>query len=415
MHQAAEVICVGSELLLGQVLNTNAQFLAQALAQLGMPHYFQTVVGDNPSRIHQALDVACARSGVLILTGGLGPTADDLTHETLADYFHVPLVEDPQLWLALQELFTRRGRIPSPTQRKQCQLPQGADVLPNPWGTAVGICWEARPGLHILTFPGVPSEMTAMWQATAVPYLRQLGWGQTVFLSELLRFWGVGEANLAEAAAHLLDNPNPTVAPYALRGEVQLRVTASAQTEAAARILMAPVIDELIGLGGDSYFGGTEASLARVVGELLRAKGQSVAVAESCTGGLLGQLLSAIPGSSDYFGGGVIAYANAVKISLLAVDPQTLDSEGAVSTMVAQQMAQGIRQQLNSDWGIAITGVAGPGGGTIDKPVGLVYIALAGADYQACQVYRFGQTQSREMIRWLSAHSALDQLRRRLK
>ncbi|WP_287127966.1 competence/damage-inducible protein A [Candidatus Cyanaurora vandensis] len=414
MNRNAEVLCVGTELLLGQILNTNAQYLANELARLGIPHYFQTVVGDNKTRLHQALRVAEDRAGVLVLTGGLGPTPDDLTHESLASYFGVPLVEPPGLWADLQAKFQSRGRVATVIQRKQCQLPRGARVLPNSWGTAVGVCWEAKPGLHILTFPGVPQEMTRMWQATAVPYLQNLGWGQQVITSRLLRFWGVGEATLAQRVQHLLGGENPTVAPYAQGGEVQLRVTACAANEAAAHVLMAPVISELKTLAGLDYFGMGEETLPGAVGALLTQHGQTVAVAESCTGGLVGQLLSGVVGSSHYFQGGVIAYADKVKTDLLGVDAQLITQVGAVSPGVAQQMALGVQQLLGSDWGLGLTGISGPGGGTASKPVGLVYLALVQGSSLSQREYRFGSNQSRDFIRRLSAYSALDVLRREI-
>ncbi len=414
MNASAEVICVGSELLLGQITNTNARFLATELARLGVPHYFQTVVGDNETRIHEALSVAAARSGLLLFTGGLGPTADDLTHESLASYFNVPMVEGQGLWEDLQAKFQARGRVATEIQRKQCLLPAGAHVLPNAWGTAVGLLWEARPGLHILTFPGVPGEMTRMWQANAVPYLKALGWGKRVFHSEILRFWGVGEAQLAQKAHHLLQSTNPTVAPYAQGGEVHLRVTAAAPDVETAQTLMAPVIAELKTLGGAYYFGSDETTLPLAVGSLLNHQGQTVAVAESCTGGLVGQLLTAVAGSSRYFRGGIIAYDNQVKIDLLGVDPALLAQEGAVSLAVACQMAEGVRARLGTDWGVSITGIAGPGGASAGKPVGLVCIAVAGKDGTREWEYRFGAQQGRESVRWLSAHAALDGLRHQI-
>ncbi len=412
MNHNAEVICVGSELLLGQILNTNAQFLATELAQLGIPHYLQTVVGDNEARIHQVLAQATQRTGVLIFTGGLGPTADDLTHESLASFFGVPMTEQPGLWEDLVAKLTVRGRPPTPTQRKQCAIPQGATVLPNPWGTAVGILWEAQPGLHILTFPGVPREMHAMWRETAVPYLQGLGWGAQVFASETLRFWGISEAALAEKVAPLLQGGNPTVAPYAKQGEVHLRVTAAAPNVAMAQALMDPVIREIQQIAGADYFGKNETTLAAVVGELLTSHGQTLALAETCTGGLVGQLITSVPGSSRYFLGGVLAYDNRIKATFLGVDPHLLNEVGAVSPEVALQMAQGVRDQFHSDWGLALTGISGPGGGTAAKPVGLVYMALVGPKGGITQERRFWPNHGREFIRWLTAHSALDWLRR---
>ena len=416
MKGSAEVICVGTELLLGDILNTNAQFLAQELAQLGIPHYYQTVVGDNPLRIQRAVAIACERSRLLIFTGGLGPTPDDLTIETLADFFGVPLEERPEVLADIRQKFARRGREMSPSNRKQALLPQGADVLPNPAGSAPGVIWEPRPGLAVMTFPGVPKEMQIMWSETAVPYLKQHGWAAVTIYSRTLKFWGIGESTLAERVIHLLDLENPTVAPYASQGTVKLRISARAISETKAISLIEPVAKEILKIAGNDYYGDDDDTLASVVGDLLRDRGQTLSVAESCTGGGLGQMITAVSGSSSYFLGGIISYDNAVKIGLLGVQSSTLETEGAVSDSVACQMAAGVRARLGTDWGIGITGIAGPGGGSTEKPVGLVYIGIAGPDRTPTScAYRFGNLRGREWIRHLSGCSALDQLRRAIQ
>jgi nicotinamide-nucleotide amidase len=414
-HRSAEVISVGTELLLGDILNTNAQFLAQQLAQLGIPHYYQTVVGDNILRIQKAVAIACERSRLLIFTGGLGPTPDDLTTETLADFFGVPLVERPEVLEDIAQKYARRGRQMPPSNRKQAFLPQDAMVLPNPTGSAPGMIWQPRSGLTILTFPGVPSEMKEMWQQTAVPYLISQGWGQEMIYSRTLRFWGIAESALAEKVSPFLDMQNPTVAPYAGNGEVRLRVSAKAATEAEALSLIAPVEKRLRAIGGQDLFGVDNDTLASVVGELLKAKGQTLAVAESCTGGGLGHLITTVSGSSAYFRGGVISYDNQIKIDLLGVNANDLAQQGAVSETVACQMASGVRQRLGASWGISITGIAGPDGGTEEKPVGLVYIGIASPDGQVEGIqFQFGAFRGRDFTRWLSACTALDLLRRKL-
>ena len=411
----AEIICVGTELLLGDILNSNAQFLAKELAQLGIPHYLQTVVGDNPGRIKQVLGLASERSQILIFTGGLGPTPDDLTTETIADFFGVPLVEKPEVVEDIAQKYAKRGRQMTPSNRKQALIPQGADILPNPLGTAPGMIWQPRPGLSILTFPGVPLEMHRMWQETAVPYLKSQGWGQEIIYSRMLKFYGIPESALAEKVAPFFDLPNPTVAPYASKGEVKLRVSAKATSAEAANALIAPVAAQLQAIAGMDYYGADEDSLPSVVGELLQKAGATLSVAESCTGGGLGALLTSIAGSSNYFLGGVISYDNQVKISLLGVNAEDLAQMGAVSETVALQMAVGVRERLSTTWGLSITGIAGPGGGTETKPVGLVYIGLAGPNNLAqCFEYRFTSLQERALIRHYSACTALDQLRRHL-
>lgn len=415
MTLSAEIICVGTELLLGEILNSNAQFLAQQLAQLGIPHYYQTVVGDNPMRLKQAVAIACERARLLIFTGGLGPTPDDLTTETLADFFSVPLVERPDVLQDIAEKFAQRGREMTSSNRKQALIPEGAAVLPNPTGTAPGIIWQPRPGITIFTFPGVPSEMKVMWEQTAVPYLINQGWGRERIYSHNLKFWGIGESALAEKVNPFFALKNPTVAPYAGNGEVRLRVSAQASSEAAALTLINPVADQLRQIGGLDYYGSNTDTLASVVGDLLRSAGQTLSVAESCTGGGLGHLITTVSGSSSYFGGGIISYDNQVKVNLLGVDPEDLAQQGAVSDEVAQQMAVGVRSRLNTTWGLSITGIAGPEGGTDTKPVGLVYIGLSGPEHPAESfAYRFGSHRSRDFIRWLSACTALDLLRRKL-
>ncbi len=413
--QAAEVISVGTELLLGEILNTNAQFLAQELAQLGISHYYQTVVGDNVLRLQRAVAIACERSRLLIFTGGLGPTPDDLTTETLADFFQTPLVERADVLADIAAKFAQRGRTMSPSNRKQALLPAGAELLPNPTGTAPGMIWQPRSGLTLLTFPGVPSEMQVMWRETAVPYLISQGWGQEIIYSRTLRFWGIGESTLAEKVADQLKLSNPTVAPYAGKGEARLRVSAKAKTEAEAMQVIEPVAEQIRQIIGADYYGTDQDTLASVVGDLLKQAGQTLAVAESCTGGGLGQFLTQVSGSSAYFRGGIISYDNQVKVDLLGVNPEDLAAQGAVSDPVAQQMALGARNRLKTDWGLSITGIAGPDGGSPTKPVGLVYLGIAAPDGRVeSHCYRFGESRSREMIRWLSLCTVLDLLRRKL-
>jgi len=412
---SAEVICVGTELLLGDILNRNTQFLGRELANLGIPHYFQTVVGDNPDRIKQVLAIASDRAQILIVTGGLGPTPDDITTETIASFFETPLEERPELIADIEAKFAQRGKKMSPSNRKQALMPVGAQILHNPMGSASGMIWQPRPNLTIMTFPGVPAEMERMWTETAVPFLQQQGWGDNVILSRTLRFWGIGESNLAEKVSSYLDLSNPTVAPYASKGEVRLRISARAQTQQEAQALINPIEKQIQEIAGFDYFGADEDSLASVTGNLLLEAKQTVAVAESCTGGGLGAMLTSVSGSSGYFLGGIVAYDNELKQQLLGVKAKSLNQEGAVSGTVAQQMALGVKKQFQSDWGLSITGIAGPSGGTAEKPVGLVYLGIATRDHQTYQVeLRLGEQRLRDTIRHISACHALDQLRRNL-
>ncbi len=409
-----EVLCIGTELLLGNIVNGNARWLAEQLAALGVVHHRQQVVGDNRERLIEAVRQASGRCRVLVTTGGLGPTPDDLTTEAIAAAFGAELVEHGEIWAAIQARITARGRTVAPSNRKQALLPRGAAVLPNPTGTAPGMIWTPVPGFTVLTFPGVPSELRAMWEATAAPWLRQAGLAGGVFASRMLRFWGVAESDLAERVQDLLALENPTVAPYAGAGEVKLRVTARAVDGAAAAALLAPVEAELRRRAGASCFGADGDSLASVVLAELRRRGETLAVAESCTGGGLGAALVAVPGASEVFLGGVIAYANAVKRDLLGVPAALLDAHGAVSDPVAEAMAAGARRLTGATWAIAVTGIAGPGGGSTEKPVGLVHIAVAGPDGCRSEAVHFGGGRERTWIQLLTVGESLNRLRLRL-
>jgi nicotinamide-nucleotide amidase len=402
---SAEIICVGTELLLGEIVNTNAQYLAQELAILGIPHYHQSVVGDNPDRLKQVIEIALNRSAnILIFTGGLGPTPDDLTTATIADYFRTPLIEHSEVLADILQKFAQRGITMTPNNRRQALLPEGAQVLPNPSGTAPGMIWHPRSELLILTFPGVPSEMITMWQSSAVPYLKQLGWGKEVIYSHTMRFRGIGESALAAKVTNFFELQSPTVAPYASKGEVRLRISAKATSQMAAQAIIQPVAEQIKMIAGSDYFGADEDTLSSVVGHLLSQAQETLAVAESCTGGSLGEMITDTPGSSAYFVGGIIAYSNQVKMKLY----------GAVSEAVALEMAKGVRNKLGTTWGISITGIAGPQGETETKAVGLVYIGIAGPDFCQSMEFKFGNKRDRSIIRHLSACTALDQLRRQL-
>jgi nicotinamide-nucleotide amidase len=412
---SAEIICVGTELLLGDILNTNCHYLAQQLASLGIAHYYQTVVGDNPQRLKEVIEIASDRATILIFTGGLGPTPDDLTTETIATFFNTPLVEDREVIADITDKFAQRSYKMTSNNLKQALFPKGASILPNPTGTAPGIIWQPRPNLHILTFPGVPSEMKRMWQETAVPYLKSQGWGKEIIYSRMMRFRGIGESALAEKVHHLFNLNNPTVAPYASTGEARLRVSAKASSETEAIALIEPVAKEIQEIAGLDYFGSDSDTLASIVGQLLVQRGETLSVAESCTGGGLGEMITTVSGSSEYFWGGAIAYDNRVKINLLGVNAEDLEQFGAVSPVVAEQMALGIKKRLGTSWGLSITGIAGPSGGMETKPVGLVYLGLANPDNTVeSYEYRFGATRDRDSIRYLSACNALDRLRRKL-
>ncbi|MDA0257808.1 MAG: competence/damage-inducible protein A [Cyanobacteria bacterium] len=413
-ESGVEILCVGTELLLGDILNGNARWIAERLAALGLPHYRQTVVGDNQERLAAVAREASERCRVLITTGGLGPTPDDLTTESLAAAFETPMEERPELWEEIQAKLSAGGRMVAPSNRRQACLPHGAEVLPNPLGSAPGMVWSPRPDFTILTFPGVPSEMRAMFEATAEPWLRQHGGAAGVYVSRLLRFSGIGESNLAEQVSDLLEGTNPTVAPYAALGDVKLRLTACASTQSEAEALLDPVEQDLRSRTGRYCYGRNDDSLASVVIRLLQDAKQTLAVAESCTGGGLGAALTAVPGSSSVFQGGVIAYSNAVKQALLGVPLDLLEDHGAVSDPVVAAMAEGARKRLGTDWAIAISGIAGPGGSSVQKPVGLVHLGIAGPDGCVASAERFGDRRGRAAVQQLAVIRSLDRLRLRL-
>lgn len=413
-ESGVEILCVGTELLLGDILNGNARWLAQRLAALGLPHYRQTVVGDNPQRLAAAVREAAMRSRVLITTGGLGPTPDDLTTEALAAAFETPLRERPELWDEIQAKLSSGGRLVAPCNRRQAFLPEGAEVLPNPLGSAPGMIWSPQPDFTVLTFPGVPSEMRAMFTQTAEPWLRRHGGASGVFVSRVLRFSGIGESNLAEQVADLFEGRNPTVAPYASLGDVTLRLTACGDSPVEAEALLDPLEADLRQRTGVLCYGRDDDSLASVVLDRLRQHHHTLAVAESCTGGAIGAALTAVPGSSAVFAGGVIAYSNAVKQRQLGVPSDLLERHGAVSDAVVMAMAEGVRDRLETDWGLAVSGIAGPGGGSDEKPVGLVHVAVAGPDGCEAAALRFGDRRGRGAVQQLTVIRALDRLRLRL-
>ena len=406
-----EILCIGTELLLGNILNSNARWIAKELAALGLPHYYQAVVGDNPDRIKQVIQQAKKRSRILITTGGLGPTPDDLTTETIAATFNSPLEENKEAWLDIKTKTHSKDGYSALSNRKQALLPVGAQIIPNPSGTAPGMIWQPKKHFTILTFPGVPTELKIMWNQTAVSWLRKHGGSKETFISRNLKFSGVSESILAEELEDLLQSNNPTIAPYASLGEVKLRITASGSSIEDANKLLDPLEQKLRFRTGLKCYGSDDDTLSSIVLELLRQRGETLAVAESCTGGGLGAALSQIPGASDVFIGGIISYSNSIKTKFLDVPSEMLNQFGAVSDQVVQAMATGARKKLGSDWAIAVSGIAGPGGGSEAKPVGCVHIAIVGPNICETNSKNFGAHMGRTGIQKLSALWGLDQLR----
>ena len=404
----AELIAVGTEILLGDIVNTDAQLISQGLSELGINVFYQTVVGDNPARLRHVVETARDRADIIITTGGLGPTLDDLTKETLAAVFGKKLALHQPSLDRIKDFFQTIGREMTPNNEKQAWLPEGCTVFVNEWGTAPGCAFEAY-GKHVLMLPGPPRECNPMWKECAMPYLYQLAGGCIV--SRNIRVFGLGESNM-EAILHdmMAESKNPTIAPYAKTSECFARVTAKADTPEECETLLEPVVEKICGLLGEDVYGVDVDSLEQVVGDGLRQRGLTLAVAESCTGGLLSKRITDIPGCSDYYLGGVCSYANSVKMNVLGVKKETLDAVGAVSPEVAEQMAEGVARALGADIGVGTTGIAGPGGGTDDKPVGLVYISVW---YKGQHFTRKMQSMNgRDRIRMQAASTALDLIRR---
>jgi len=404
----AELVMIGTELLLGHTVDTNAAFLAQELAKLGIDLYYKSTVGDNWLRMLETLAQALSRSDVVITSGGLGATTDDLTREAIAAITNKPLKLNLEAVAAIEKYFHDRNRPMSDNNRKQAYLPSGSQMIPNHWGTAPGIICEVGEKC-IICLPGVPGELKEMWSATVAPYLAKKG-ANSVIISRTLKFVGIGEADLAQLVhEEIINQTNPTIAPYAGQGEVVLRVTAKAENTAAAQAMIQPVEERLKQILAPYYYGADQDTLETVVGNMLRERGETLATAESCTGGLIAHRITNVPGSSDYFNCGFVTYSNEAKIELLGVDPVLIQQYGAVSREVAIAMAEGARRQAGTSWGLAVTGIAGPGGATRDKPVGLVHIAVASAGDTIAKVYHFHGT--REQIKFSTSQTALNLLR----
>lgn len=419
----AELLSIGTELLLGQITNTNSQFLAKELAELGIDVLYQVTVGDNTGRIVESLRTALSRSDIVISTGGLGPTADDLTHESIAELFNLAMTFDQATLERIEALFRLRGVKMVDSNRKQAQRPEGSEILYNAKGTAPGIIFRPHPDLLekagiedpgrprlILTFPGVPGEMKSMWAETAVPLFRK-HYGAGVVWSIDLKHYGIGESTMAEKYSNLLDMQNPTVAPLAGQGECRLRVTAKAGSVEEAQKLAQPIIEKIKNESGYLCYGINDEHLETVLARLLMEKGLTLSVSESCTGGLVSKRLTDIAGSSAYTGLNLVTYSNTAKSQLLKVASELLEKHGAVSAECAKAMAEGTMKLSGADIGLSITGIAGPEGGSKEKPVGLVYMAVATAKETIVSTKRYPSQFNRSEIRLRSASDALNMVR----
>ncbi len=413
MPHTAELIAVGTELLLGDIVNLDAQILSQGLSALGINVHYHTVVGDNPLRLRDALEVARKRADIIITTGGLGPTYDDLTKQTICAVFgrelelHQDILDDLRAW------FSQKMHKPMPENNiQQAMLPVGCTVFDNPVGTAPGCAFQ-EGGVHVLMLPGPPFECRYMFENRAVPYLSALTDG--VILSHEIRIFGMGESAVEEALHQAMTTmTNPTLAPYAKLNECMVRATAKAESVQAAEAMLKPLVEQVCAQLGDVVYGVDVDSLEAVVSQLLRQRGLTLSAAESCTGGLIAKRMTDLPGASQVFRGGVVSYVNPVKAGVLGVPQALLDQYGAVSDPVARAMAEGCRRICGSDFALSVTGVAGPDRDDRNNEVGTVYIGLAYDGGVLCRKFSCGKGRGRDRVRSAAAQHAFDLLRRHL-
>ncbi|MED9805453.1 MAG: competence/damage-inducible protein A [Lachnospiraceae bacterium] len=407
----AEIICVGTELLLGNIVNTNAAFLSEKLAYLGINCYFQTVVGDNRDRLLSVINTALSRADILIFSGGLGPTEDDLTKETVAEALGKKLIRDKWAEQEIADYFALRGRIPTDNNWKQADVIEGCEILYNKNGTAPGI-FVSEGEKTVILLPGPPLELKSMFTDSVMPKLQQKC-GQ-VFYSQTVKIVGPGESSVETQILDMLNTQeNPTIAPYAKTGEVHLRVTARAKDEKEAREKTAPVVEELYRRFGKAvYTTDADETLEMALTKLLIKKKYTMTTAESCTGGMIAARMVNAPGVSAVLKSGFITYANEAKEELLGVSHDTLEKFGAVSRETAEEMAEGAVKAAHTDAAIAVTGIAGPDGGTKEKPVGLVYIGVNVRGNVEVREYHF--SGSRQKIRESVTAAALTFLREKL-
>jgi nicotinamide-nucleotide amidase len=408
----AEILSIGTELLLGQIVDTNAAYLGRTLAGLGIDLYYKSTVGDNEARVIETIRRARDRADLIITSGGIGPTEDDLTKECIAQVFDEEFVLDQPSMEHLRAFFARRGYPMPERNAKQAMIYRSGRMIPNPNGTAPGALLE-KDGKIVVSMPGPPNEMIPMMENHVIPLLTErLGGTRQYLVTRVVRFIGIGESAVEEHVQDLIRSTNPSLAPLAHTGEVHLRIGAKGESRDAAEALIQPVEAELRRRLGKFIYGVDQTTLEAAVVQLLIQRGQTAACAESCTGGGLGARLTAVPGSSAAFLGGVISYSNEAKTNLLGVPVELLQTHGAVSAPVAEAMARGARERLGADYAVSITGVAGPDGGTAEKPVGLVYIGVATPERVFATENHF--IGIREDVRRRSTQVALQLLREQL-
>lgn len=406
----AEILSIGTELLLGQIVNTDAQFLARKLSALGITLYHQTTVGDNPQRVQEALRQAISRSDLVITTGGLGPTEDDLTKEMVAEVFGLEMQLHEESLHHIENYFSAMNRSMTENNKKQAYFPVGARIMPNRKGTAPG-CIVEKDGKRVAVLPGPPSELTDMYEQQLEPYLLSLS--DKVIASKFLRIVGVGESSAETILKDLFHWESPTLALYCSPGEVQARLTVMCERGEDAQALLAPLEKEIRArLGDHVYAEGLENSMPQTVVSLLRKAGKTVTTAESCTGGMLSAQLIDISGASEVIAESHITYASSAKERILGVSHETVEKHTVYSAQCALEMAQGARRISGADYALAVTGIAGPSGGTKETPVGTVFVGLSSAE--GTKVERFNFRGDRARIRTLACLNALNMLRKEL-
>lgn len=403
-----ELISVGTEILLGNIVNTNAAYLSEKCAALGLSCYYQDVVGDNEERLCETIKTALSRADILLLSGGLGPTQDDLTKEVAARVMGKPLYLHEESKAAIQAFFEKRGLEITDNNWKQAMMPEGCIVVDNPNGTAPGVIM-AENGKHVILMPGPPNEMIPMFETSIIPYLSRLQSG--VIFSQTVKVCGVGESKVETMVKDLIEGQtNPTIATYAKTGEVHLRVTARADDEKEARKLVKPVVKDLKArFGGHIYTTDDEVTLEKAIVDLLLANKLTISTVESCTGGLLAARLINVPGVSEVFKSGYITYSNKAKRRLLGIKKNTLLKHGAVSKEIAREMVKGAALISKADVTVSVTGIAGPDGGSEEKPVGLVYIGCNVCGRITVKEYHFSGDRSK--IRENTVSAALSLMR----
>ena len=411
----AEILCTGEELLLGDIVNTNAAFLSAELTGLGVNVYHHSVVGDDASRLADCVSEGLSRSDIVVISGGLGPTKDDLTKETVGALFGREMRLHSESLETIRAYFAKTGRVMSKNNEKQAMMPEGAIVFPNHYGTAPALALENERGQSVIMLPGPPSELVPLFFEQVVPYLKRKS--EAAIVSKNIHFFGIGESALAEMLDGLLiDTPALSAATYCKEGEVRIRITARADSEAEAECACEAYAQKIMRTDAGKFVYGVDVgTIENAVVKALHESGLTLSAAESCTGGLIAKRVTDISGCSDVFFGGCVTYTNDVKQRLIGVSEKTLEQYGAVSEQTAREMARGVRLATGSDIGVSATGIAGPTGGTVETPVGTVFIGISTRNGEEVRKLSLSPMRSREYIRLASATNAFDMVLKAIK